>query len=625
MLCFAQHKEQIQMGDAYLKTKQFEKAIVCYDTGLKMIKSLKSSHAEIYLNKGYAELKVHAYEKALVSFKICLEIGEDIIDDLSKTRIEQYKTICTLAIKHTDTRNNLLQHPINVKINNLGNKINSKYDDYAPTISADGTLLIFASRRNTTTGGGLDLNDGLYFEDFYYSTRSNQASIWKNATNLKPPINTDDHESIPCISSDGQQVYFYKSLPQNKKNENETCGNGDIYFAKLKGKTWTNPKLLQGTVNTEYWESHPSISSDGKTFYFVSDKPGGVGGRDIYKSELNPKTGNWENTINLGEPINTPYDEAGPFIHPDNKTLYFSSKGHPGIGGYDVFISRKTEQNKWEAPENIGFPVNSEGDDVFFKTTASGQYAYTSSERANGTGGMDIYEIEFIQNNDSLKTDKMPDCVVLIKGTIKEAGDGKLLEASLIFENLDKGIEISRFTSNSETGNYLIVVQAGETYGITVEKEGYLYHSGNIQVAKENCTYREIIEDIELYKIQAGTSFTLNNIFFEYDDWKLLPQSILELNRLVDFLKTNQSLKIEIAGHTDSNGSDEYNLNLSQKRTESMLFYLTDKGIQKERLIAKGYGESKPVAPNIKSDGSDNAEGRKLNRRSEIMILGNAM
>ena len=500
------------------------------------------------------------------------------------------------AIAQCNTGKELISKPLDYEIVNLGEAINSKFRDYAPVISADETVLIFTSRRDNSTGGQVDDQDGKYYEDVYISKK--EDGKWSQAQNMGKTINTDDHDACIGLSPDGQKMFIYKSQPGVRLA-------GDIYVSDLKGNDWTKPSKLGSNINTPYWESHASISADEQTMYFTSDKPGGEGKKDIYVSNrlIN---GEWGPAKDLSPKINTKYDEDGPFLHPDGKTLYFSSKGHNSMGGYDVFKTVYDENTKdWSEPENIGYPINTAGDELFFVWSADGTRAYFSSARPDSYGDKDIY---------MAKKKVVSNYVVLLKGKVIDKVTRKPVAATINVHNLTTNEMVGIFNSNSATGKYIVVLPVGKDFSVTAEAPGYVFSSEHVNVV-ENDKFVEIEQNIELVPVGTKDNVTkLNNVFFDYDKSTLRPQSILELNKLVKLLQENKGLYVEIASHTDSVANNVYNMYLSRERAKSVVKYLISNGIDSTKLLPMGYGEDFNIASNSTS------EGRQLNRRSEFIF-----
>lgn len=536
------------------------------------------------------------------------------------------------VMKHIDeckVAKKLIANPVKAKIENIGPIINGPYPDYTPVITADESVLIFTSRREGNVGkktaAYLDQEEEFPMEDIYQSTKVNGK--WSEPVNLGSPVNTDDHDAAIALSPDGSQLFIYKGDQK-----------GNIYLSKKKGLNWTKPESLGPNINGEKSsEQSCSITADGKTLYFSSDRPGGYGGLDIWKSTL--VKGKWSEPLNMGPKINSKEDEDAPFIHPDGVTLYYSSKGKGSMGGYDIFRTT-LEKSGWSEPENLGYPINSVQNDIYFVLSADNKHGYYASYKEGGYGKHDIYmismpeaekveEIAAAKSNINL-TDKKAATgnqtvapvavskapkskVTLLKGVITDILTKTPIEATISLINNKTGQKLSDATSNSATGAYLIILPAGKDYGITVTAPGYLFHSENF-VISDTADYQEIVKDVALNKAQVGARIVLRNIFFDFDKATLRPESNIELERLRKVLLEYPTMKIEISGHTDNKGSAEYNKKLSQSRAKAVVDYLVKKGISPDRMTFEGYGFDRPMAPN------DTDAGRQLNRRTEFEI-----
>jgi len=486
-----------------------------------------------------------------------------------------------------------------MKIENMGTNINSDYADYAPVISADEMVMYFTSRRSGSTGGQKDLLEGLFYEDIYMSV--NIAGTWQPPINMGAPINSDIHESAIGLSADGQTMFLFKVDAKH---------GGDIYISKLIGDNWSEPERMPKGINSKAYEYSVSLSADERVLYFVSDRKDGFGGRDIYMSRKMPD-GAWSEPENLGRSINTLYDEDGVFFHPDGKTLYFSSKGHKGMGGYDIYKTINT-RGIWSRPKNLGYPINTPDDDIYFVLSANGERGYFTSAKE---GSKDIYVIHFPK-------DSVVQELTLLTGHISDEKTKEFLKAQIVVEDLAKKELVGKYTSNVKTGKYLVALPSGRNYGISVTKEGYLFHSENLNIPLSE-KFQKVEKDIALKKLEVGSKIVLNNIFFDFDQATLRTESEAELDRLYLLLVDNASMKVEISGHTDNKGSSEYNRVLSDKRANAVVEYLVTAGISEGSLIAKGYGDISPIAPNENEDGSDNPEGRQMNRRTEFEVIEN--
>jgi len=619
----------------YLKANSFNpnNGLLNYKIGVCYLNSAWKQKAQEYLEKAY-KLNSTAGENLRYYLGQALQMNMDW--DKAIQRYQEYKaqikpddkkSMADVEKKITECRNGieLVKNPVLVFIDNVGGEINSTFPDYAPVISADESVMMFTSRRDNTSGGGISPSDNMYWEDIYISTQENGK--WSPAKNMGKPVNTDNrHDATVALSPDGQKLLIYL----------DDKGDGNIYECDLKGTAWTKPYKLNSTINSKDHESSATISSDGKTLYFVSNREGGFGGHDIYKSIWDEKKQRWGDAENLGPIVNTPYEEYSVFLHPDGKTLYFSSCGHNTMGGFDVFKTVWDEKKKkWSTPENLGYPINTADDDIDFVLSANGKHAYFASYKIDGYGEKDIYMITFITpKNPVLNTEDnllasltepvketviakevaVPTAAVsILKGTIFDAVTKQPLEADI--EMVDNGLNlvIATFKSNSATGKFLVSLPAGKNYGIAVKKEGYLFHSENFDIPPAAGS-KEYVKDIGLNNIAVGQKIVLRNIFFDFDKATLRSESTNELERLTKLLTDVPSMKIEIGGHTDSKGADEYNMKLSQNRAQSVVDYLASHGIDKGRLTAKGYGKTKPMASN------DTDEGRQLNRRTEFEI-----
>ncbi|MBI3521415.1 MAG: OmpA family protein [Bacteroidetes bacterium] len=528
------------------------------------------------------------------------------------------KKIAECKVGKTETAN-----PQRVFVDNLGTNINTSYPEYSAFISADESMMVLTARRENSTGGKLDEGDSWPFEDLYQSFKVNGK--WTPAQNFGPLVNSPEHDATAGLSGDGTTMFIFKYKEKD---------GGDIYMSNLVGNSWTKPEHLNKNINSKWHESSVSLSYDAKRLYFISDREGGLGAGDIYYSEKDPK-GEWGPAVNAGPMLNTKYGEEGVFIHPDGKTIYFSSKGHGTMGGYDIFKST-FENGKWGEPVNLGYPINGPDDDVFFVISGSGNHGYFASSKQGGYGDKDIYRITFlgpekppvVMNEDNLlasvaapvsefKAEKIVSSgpkMTILKGVISDAKTYQLLEA--VVELIDNSLNeiIASFKSNSTTGKYLVSLPSGKNYGIAVKKDGYLFHSENFDL-KASEEFQEVEKNIALKPIEVGQSIVLKNIFFDFDKATIRSESANELDRLIKLLTENPTLKIELGSHTDSKGSDDYNQKLSQARSQSVVTYLIGKGISTDRLVAKGYGETVPVATN------DTEAGRQENRRTEFKIL----
>jgi outer membrane protein OmpA-like peptidoglycan-associated protein len=479
-------------------------------------------------------------------------------------------------------------HPVtNYKFEprNLGDSINTDVSEYFPTVTIDGNTLIFTRRVNHIN------------EDFYISHKT--GGTWSNAISLPGNINTNNNEGAQSVSQDGQWLIFTGC------NFPDGHGNCDLYISYLTPDGWSTPENLGDSINTEFWESSPSLSPDKKDLYFASRQPDGYGGSDLYVShrKLN---GQWSTPENLGPTINTIGDEAAPFIHPDNQTLYFTSNGHPGYGGDDLFVTRKQPDGTWSKPENLGYPINTIENEGSLIVAADGKTAYYASDRADSRGGMDLYTFE-------LREDVRPAKTLWVRGTVFDSTTRKGLPSNVVLTDLATRQVISNLQTDG-TGNYLITLPQGRDYAFEVKRRGYLFFSENFSLSHSTADTAYHV-DIPLQPLAANAVIVLKNIFFDPNKFDLKPESGAELDEVVQLLKDNPTLKIQISGHTDNSGKPADNIKLSEARARSVTAYLIARGIIPARLSPKGWGDTQPIADNSTS------EGKAKNRRTELKVL----
>ena len=442
-ICYVNMARQKQKAIPYL-----ERAIqnVSFDYFGRADETTAPIFAYYYLGQAY--LIANRIDEAIAyynKFRACLsEKNKDLIKD-----VDRQLEISSFAREQ-------IMSPVYIRIEDLNEPVNSKFPEYSPVLSLDEHTLIFTSRRDSSTGGKIDV-DGKYFEDIYIATFDENTKKWTNVKSIGANINTVGHEAPISISTDGKKLFIYK----------DDNGDGNIYISRLINGEWAAPEKLPEEINTKAWETHASLSPDGNTLYFTSNRKGGFGGKDIYKSEK-LEGGNWSKAINLGLVINTEYDEESPFILPDGVTLYFSSKGHSNMGGYDIFISTLSEQGEWSEPENIGYPINTTDDDVFYVPTKDQKHAYYSSSKEGGMGDIDIYKLSII-----------PPKVLMVRlnGTVLDELTHLPLSAKVELFDTRKNEVIADITTDSKTGTYTISLQTNRTYNLNISCEKYTsYH-----------------------------------------------------------------------------------------------------------------------------------------------------
>jgi outer membrane protein OmpA-like peptidoglycan-associated protein len=436
-------------------------------------------------------------------------------------------------------------------------------------------------------------------EDFYESDLNNRK--WGKAYPLPGNINSSTfNEGAQNISQDGKWLIFTGC------NFPEGLGSCDLYISYLTKNGWSEPANLGPNVNSEFWESTPSLSPDKKDLYFSSNVPGGFGGKDIWVCHRN-ENGKWEEPLNLGAEINTPGDESTPFIHADNQTLYFNSTGHPGYSDKpDIFVTRKLPGGKWSKPENLGYPINTIDDEGSMIVAADGKTAYYSSDRSDTKGGLDIYTFELRQDLRPLKT-------LWVKGRVYDIKTKNGLPSSVELTDVNSRQLISKLQTD-EDGNYLVTLPIGKEYAFNVTRKGYLFYSENYNIS-EGSTDSTFEADIALQPVEANAHIILKNVFFDTKKTELKPGSVTELDNVVKLMNENPNIKILISGYTDNVGKPADNLALSKGRAVAVVNYLLNKGVKNERLSFKGNGETNPVADN------KTEQGRAVNRRTELSIV----
>ena len=442
-------------------------------------------------------------------------------------------------------------------------------------------------------------------EDFYISDREGEQ--WGKRKNLGPPVNTEGNEGAQCISADGNFLFFTACQEEfGYAGGRKGYGSCDLFLSQKVGGKWTAPMNAGAPVSTKYWDTQPCLNADGTVLYFISNRPGGKGGMDIWRSTLK-NDGTWSNPENLGDSVNTAGNEESPFLHPDGQTFFFASDGHPGLGNSDLFMVKLKENGKFSGPVNLGYPINTKKDERDMVVSATGKFALFSSEREGGFGGQDIYSFE-------LPASVRPVPVSYVRGKVFSAETKNGLSSQIELIDLESGKVVQQIVSEPGSGNYLVCLPTGRNYALNVSKNGYLFHSENFSLAKSNST-KPYQLNVGLNPLKAGEKVVLKNIFFKTASFELEKSSTVELDKLVDFLKKNASVKIELGGHTDNVGDKKSNQLLSENRAKSVMNYLVSNGIDASRLSASGYGDSQPVQSN------DTEEGRAANRRTEFKIL----
>jgi outer membrane protein OmpA-like peptidoglycan-associated protein/Tfp pilus assembly protein PilF len=581
-----------QLAAAYFGRKKYDEAI----KGLQKVIEIDATYKpQAYYYLGLISWEKDDYENATTYFENYLNSNARKSSRL-RPKASSYLASSQFAAKAIKNKVPFDPQP-------LAKTINTDFPEYLPSITADGETLVFTRRIRGN-------------EDVFISKKKD--SIWQSPQPIID-INTEANEGSQYISADGKLIVFVRC------SDRMGYGGCDLYFSEKKGAIWSKPKNIGQPINTRAWESQPSLSADGNYLYFASNRNGTLGGRDIWRSRRKAD-GSWSNPVNLGKTINTEADDESPFIHPDGQTLYFMSSGHPGMGGYDLFKSKRTKNSGWEVPQNLGYPINTKGNEGALFITLDGKRAYFTKdnlpedalEKLKSKKQPDIFTFELPEH-------LRPNPVTYVKAQVKDALTKALLEqAEVAIVDLESN-EIFSTSYTDINGSFLTCLPLGSNYALNVSKENYLFHSENFELSTESSLQEPFLLKIKLQPIPKETAtattepakseaIILKNVFFESGSAALKSTSLAELNRLKELLENNPSIKIQINGHTDNVGEDDANLKLSEARAKAVKDHLIKEGIAQERLQSKGYGESQPI------DTNDTEMGRKNNRRTEFVV-----
>jgi outer membrane protein OmpA-like peptidoglycan-associated protein/tetratricopeptide (TPR) repeat protein len=610
---------------------------VCYlhgETKAKSLPYLQKAHQinpsvdqDIDYHLGMAYQNNHQYDRAKEYF---IEF---------KRKNKKLSEIADHKISECEVGDSLARKPTYVLIENAGGVVNTNFHEYSPLFSADGNTLIFTSNRSTDE---TKIKMGTNYEDIYITHKT--AAGWGMPHKISENINIKYNDAAASLSADGKTLFLYYEE-----------GAGDIYTSILQDDgTWSKPEPLNKNINTPmFWETSASISADGKQLFFTSNRPGGEGELDIYVSKLDAN-GNWGKAVNLGPTINTPFHEDSPFIHHDGVTLFFSSDGHPTMGSNDIFKSEFID-GKWTTPANLGYPINSIEYDGFFMLSADKKTGYYSALREDGLGSADIYQIKFLDPPKKKEPPPVKDSVIVaavkplpvvepladttkvkvekdyvdpivqlqkdmkivtvLKGKVIDEISALPLGAVITLVNNTNLEVLEKIHSDPTTGDFELVIPHGGNYGVATEKDGYLFNSINFNLP-QFAEYQEIDTHILMVKAEVGSKMVLKNIFFDVGKSDLKAESIAELEKIKELLSSSTHLKVQINGHTDNTGNPAANMTLSLKRSQAVVQYLIEHGIESSRLQAKGFGSERPLVSN-----DDEQEGREINRRTEIEIV----
>ncbi len=637
-------KEMQSQADKFYSKKDYKKALELYLGMLNNNPDDAAINMRIGLCYLYSETKSKAAQYISKAYRLNPSVNDDIDYHLGMAfqntneflkAIEHFQAfkkkksnlaeIANKKISECRIADSLSHYELNVIIENMGLGINTRFHDYSPIISGDGSTLIFTSNRSDDERA---IKEGTNYEDIFISRKD--GSSWSVPKKISTNINQKYNDAAASLSPDGKTLFLYYEE-----------GAGDIYTSNFDGKDWTSPKPLNKNINTSlFWETSASVSADGKKLYFASNRPGGIGELDLYVSERDSK-GDWGKAVNLGSAINTIENEDAPFIHPDGVTLYFSSEGHPSLGNSDIFIS-EFKNNKWAKPENLGWPINTWEYDGFFTISADKKKGYYSTLKEGGLGEADLYSITFMEPKykpkpkpvevviekpkpkpvstdfvDVVVTQSLAKRVVtVLKGKVIDENTAEPLSATISLVDNETKKVISKITVDASTGDFELVIPHGGNYGVSTERVGYLFNSINFNVPKF-AEYQETDMHIIMVRAEVGSKVILKNIFFDTGKSELKNESIAEVENIQALLRSNPALKVQINGHTDNTGNAASNKILSLKRATAVVDYLASHGVEASRLSAKGFGADRPIVSN-----DDETGGREINRRTEIEIIG---
>lgn len=520
-----------------------------------------------------------------------------------------------LLLNNCDFAEQSMRNPTKFNPINVGPGINTADPEYFPTITVDGKTILFTRRIKDARSE----MDGMQ-EDFFISQYENKE--WQKAVPMPSNINTVNNEGAPTLAPDGRSLVFVACPDMSGKNYGEGRygrGSCDMFYTKKLGSRWTDPVNLPGNANTHAWESQPSLSSDGKTMYFIRrvSRPGEPADSDIFVTRL-LEDGTWSTAERLPNYINTKSMEESVLIHPDGRTLYFASRGHIGMGGSDLYVCRMDENGNWSRPENLGYPINTKYDENSLMVGPEGDIAFFASNRAGGYGDLDIYYFSMPEHLRPTKT-------LYFEGKVFDAVTYQPVPGKFQLIDLKTGKEVIVAEADKLTGEFMVSLPVNREYALNVTYPGYTFFSQNFNMTNPE-GMEAIHMDVPLVPLTGSDmAISLKNVFFDLNKATLRPESFVELNKLVDFMKEHETIKIEIGGHTDTRGDAKDNQILSQNRAQSVVDYLVKYGIDKSRLIARGYGETQPKFTdeviNAMQTDKEREAAHQENRRTEYKII----
>lgn len=577
------------MGDCYIEKKNWKEATLYLS---KAVELGPDYEPRIYYTLGQIAMEQELYVEARTQFEKFLKYPakNEALDNRAKK-----------SLADAIFRPNALSKPVKFEPLNMGANINSQYRDYFPSITADENTLIYTVQIGDQRSGQ---------EDLYRSLKKNGE--WTKAEPI-PNINTSENEAAQSVSADGKFLVFTVC---NRKGDFGSC---DLYFSERINGRWSTPKNIGAPINSAGWESQPSVAPNADAIYFTRGGARGQGDKNLMVSKRKDD-GSWAEPQAVAE-LNTPYDDCAPCIHPDGQTLYFSSAGHAGMGGLDLYVSRLREDGSWDKPINLGYPINTAQNEEALAVALGGNLAFIASDRPGGLGSLDIYSFE-------MPVENRPNAVTYVRGFVYDAGTKMpLTKTNVEIYDLNSDKLFTK-TKTDADGEFLLCMPLGRDYSLNVKKQKYLFYSDNFALKEVRNQQNPFMLDIPLQPVlenssvvdttkkqKEGVPVILKNVFFAIGSAELRPESQAELNRLKQLMDENPQMKIRINGHTDNEGSDSENLQLSDRRAKSVRDYLISKGIAVNRLDSRGYGETLPIADN------NNPQGRQQNRRTEFVVI----
>jgi len=579
------------MGLANVKkaTPNYKDAEKCF---MQVLNDCPSYDVYLYFYLGQLAYGAERWEDAAKYLDIFLK-------DVDKIKSDEDYDKATELDKYARFTLDAIAHPVPFEPQ-VVEGISTPQDEYLPILSPDNQVALFTRVVKLEGDKNSVVSSARMQEKFMFSDLDKDGKYSKGEE-MPEPFNIQDNEGGATLTADNNTLFYTVCKYDNAKH----YLNCDIYYSEKVNGDWSPIKSVSDKINLPYsWESQPSISADGRTLFFVSDRQGGFGGYDIYRSIKNEK-GEWGTPINMGPGINSKGNEKSPFIHPDGRTLYFSSDGWMGLGGYDIFYSRMNDNGTWSKPKNLGYPINSPDDEVGFFVSTDGSKGFFASNKYNGKGGWDLYSF-------NLYEDARPDRILFLKGTVRDELTDEPIKARIELKNVETK-KISEIPMDTNTGNYVAVAPFNNDYVMTVKRADYVNETKYIsKVDSAHPAVRNVNVDIK--PIELNQSYRINDIYFGFNKFELSEESEMVLDQLIEFLTENPLICIQIQGHTDNIGNDADNMKLSENRARSVYNYLVLKGISAKRLTYHGYGKTMPVAEN------DSEEGRAKNRRTVFVI-----